>query len=306
MIVSGVLYLFREYSELLRGSEWVYNSFVRMKGCLDHPNIYAFNVLIALGSLAILYLKNSINPSHFIILFMGNFIFGYLTLSRIFILSVFILLAIFFLLLLSKERLYSFNTILPMVAMLALIVLIFDEATTNYVVRAGDMYEAGYQEKIESLTPEDWELIFAGEKLYDPGRFGIWKIYITYLMQNPFMIIFGKGITNTMLGKKHAHNLFLNGIYWLGIVGVILYLIYAYFMLGGKKIFKLKKTKYMILLFIPLFVFQLAEKISDISIFYWLIMFNLQEDKFNTNEDYAKMNYMLEKNKPYKFKLKIF
>ena len=104
MILSGIFFFFRNYSELLSPLGcWTYNSYVRMLGCLDHPNIYAFNTLIVLGSLAILYLKNSINPCHFIILFMTNFTFGYLTLSRLYILSVFVFLVIFFVCLIVKE-----------------------------------------------------------------------------------------------------------------------------------------------------------------------------------------------------------
>lgn len=293
MIISGIFYLFKDYSKLLNVSDWTYGSHIKMKGCFDHPNIYAFNVLVSMGSLAILYLKNNINKSDFLILFIGNFIFGYLTLSRIFIISVFFLLAIFFIFLIFKEKIYASNFVLPMLAIFALIVLIFDKFTTGYISRIKNLSEISFQEKLDTLTPEDWEKIYNGEIYYDPGRFGIWKIYINFLLENPFILIFGRGLTYTQLGQRHAHSLLLNSIYLHGIVGIILYLIYIYILLDGKKIFN-SKNKYIILLFIPLFIFQLVEKISDISIFYWLFMYNLQNDKFKSN-DYEKMNFMLNK-----------
>ena len=89
-----------------------------------------------------------------------------------FIISVFLLLAIFFLILIYKEKVYAFNFIFPMVAMLILIVLIFNNVTTAYILRSESFYESGFQEKIESLTQEDWE------KIYQLGvdKFGVGEL----------------------------------------------------------------------------------------------------------------------------------
>ena len=52
----------------------------------------------------------------------------------------------------------------------------------------------------------------------------------------------------------------------------------------------------MILFILPLFVFQLGEAIYDISVFYWLFMYNFQSGKLDYNDDYHKMNYMIKQN----------
>ena len=58
------------------------------------------------------------------------------------------------------------------------------------------------------------------------NRYGIWKGYINYIVSNPVVLLFGKGLGAYRLeGLNSTHNALLGAIYQLGIVGFILFIL---------------------------------------------------------------------------------
>lgn len=164
-------------------------------------------------------------------------------------------------------------------------------------MRFADNYEFNPSPDDETIydgkdyTIEDWKLVFLGEKIYNPGRWGLYKIYFYYFSQNPLVILFGRGKNAKFIGKYHSHNFIIDSIYQNGIVGILLYLIVLLALFDFKNIKKhFNKTELSILIIVlPLLTFLfLNTSFTDL----WLIMLILafwdkSLNKTNVDEDFA-------------------
>ena len=93
-------------------------------------------------------------------------------------------------------------------------------------------------------------------------RFDLWVGYIGYLLDNPWAIFFGRGLSAPIIGDAKPHNVYLSAIYKTGIVGAALLIAIIIFMLKrAKKDGKLNVTKAII---IPLMVCALLACIEDL------------------------------------------
>lgn len=92
-------------------------------------------------------------------------------------------------------------------------------------------------DKIEN--EEDLQNANVGELYEDlgAGRGGLSASYIDYLLSNPEVIPFGVGFNNRMTKGFSAHNMYLNVIKELGLVGFFLYFgwLFSYFFISFKK-----------------------------------------------------------------------
>lgn len=309
MIISGLFHFFRGYSELLEKSGvWGAFEYIRLQGCFEHPNIYAFHILVTIGALSILLIENKISINVFIPLHLICFILGYLTISRLFIICFIISTIIFYLTLIKQYRFESLNYIIPITALLLIIALLFFDITNCYISRMTsaseiDNFIFNNQNKlpIENININQ---VWNGEIYYDYGRIAIWKVYIEYLLIHPLALIFGRG-PGIALGKRHAHNFLLYTLYLYGFIGIVLYLIFVYFAIGGKNTLKNKNILNLFILLIPIFIFQLFEYISDFAIFYFLFGFYYKNRNTKNNNDYENMKYMLNQYKIKNYSIKL-
>ena len=93
-------------------------------------------------------------------------------------------------------------------------------------------------------------------------RFELWSGYINYMLQNPWVIFFGRGLSAPIVGELKPHNVYLSAIYKLGLVGTtILILIIVLMLIDAKKKGKLNITKAII---IPLIVCAALACIEDL------------------------------------------
>ena len=57
---------------------------------------------------------------------------------------------------------------------------------------------------------------------FTTGRSTIWIDYMKYLLKNPMVLLFGKGLGADLLTKSAAHNTYIDLLYYLGVFGSIL------------------------------------------------------------------------------------
>jgi len=305
IIMSGLIWFFRDTSDIFGIIDRkMIDDFEKFIGCFIHPNIFAFYDMIAISSLYMCFYKKQMPMYKFLLYFIGCFIFGYWTVSRSFLLTFLISTLILYILLLVRDKQKALEFIFPFTAIiLILCFMVIDTQTKYYVTRAGEFYEAQYKNKFNQLTSEEWELVLAGKMHFDPGRYGIWLMYILYFIKNPFDFIFGKGNTALRVGKAKAHNFIFDSLNIHGLVGSVLFVLFYYIVFGGKKAKSLKNKDILIML-LPYFIFMLLDPMEFNMVAMIIIaLSNIQDNSFkpldyDNNKMYDKL--MINQNKKFK------
>lgn len=304
LILACVLSIFQDYL-----SDWKVflestlevnrDTIPRFKAYYYHQNNLAQFSAFALSLVFFLFYKKQISKITFFSLFIPIYIFGYLTVSRAYIIVVAIIILTYFAFLIFADGGFKKNwkIMLSICLIFIAISLILFKITSFYFMRFADNYEFNPSPDDETIyddkdyTIEDWKLVFLGEKIYNPGRWGLYKIYFYYFSQNPLVILFGRGKNAKFIGKYHSHNFIIDSIYQNGIVGILLYLIVLLALFDFKNIKKhFNKTELSILIIVlPLLTFLfLNTSFTDL----WLIMLILafwdkSLNKTNVDEDFA-------------------
>lgn len=272
----------------------------RFAGFFFHPNTLAIHVLIGLSMLLIVYYKNQISSFNFFALFVPLFCFGYIALSRNFIVALslsIIIFAIFYILKYKKKALkfllIAFGICLVIVLSMfsytklylqRFNLINFDaNSQNNITVQFGEILTTAEQEELPpKFSDEWWQMVYDGKIHYDPGRKGIWQLYLSKWKQSPTSILFGYGKSAPDIGRMSAHNLLLSLLYKYGLVGVglIIWIILAFLLQ-----FKINKNKlpYLIIL-IPILFISLFEALGNFWLIYMfsiLIFKNFQNEKLN-------------------------
>jgi O-antigen ligase len=52
------------------------------------------------------------------------------------------------------------------------------------------------------------------------GRSDLWKDYLEYILQNPLVVLCGKGVGAAILHGHAAHNTYIEMVYFLGLCGI--------------------------------------------------------------------------------------
>lgn len=105
----------------------------------------------------------------------------------------------------------------------ALLIFVVSSINPKVLTKATDVYEARVERKIK--RPNDFSVSNVDEVYQDlgSGRKDLSRLYINYLIDNPFIIPFGLGFNNRLALTSSAHNTYLNLINEVGIVGVFFY-----------------------------------------------------------------------------------
>jgi len=104
----------------------------------------------------------------------------------------------------------------------------------DIINKALETFEQRVTNKVSYETVEEKDII----QLYDElgsGRLDLTLHYIDILIKNPYAIPFGTGFNNRMLHRTSAHNMYLNVIKELGLVGFFLYFAWLYSYLFVRK-----------------------------------------------------------------------
>ncbi len=245
-LISCVLSHFLSLSELYtkRGAYFQDWHLWRFMGMFLHPNNLADVALVVFGMLMILFYSDKISLPHFIFLLIPSFVFGYKSLSRIYVLMSAIVFVVFAVLYIKKNGKNSISTILNIFAIFLALCLFFEEDTYNMIYRVKNAYEgSGYYNTLHMLDLSDPEVlsnVYAGKVHYDPGRFGLWLLYLKRIFESVSSFLIGYGVNAPAIGQMSAHNIILMDCYLLGIVGLALELLFVASMMNFKKVKKVK------------------------------------------------------------------
>ena len=168
----------------------------RFSGLYQDPNYYTVNIILALCFVVILYYKRSI-PAILCASFTGVIIyFGSLTYSKSFILF---LIFPFTLLVFANHKLNRKGAQFFIIGILLGGITFLIVSNSHFIQMMQLRMDTG-----TSLTT---------------GRSDIWEMYIDYIIDNPAIAIFGKGIGAPLMDNKAMHNTYVECFYHLGVVG---------------------------------------------------------------------------------------
>lgn len=177
----------------------------RFSGLIANSNYYSIEVSVALACLLILYLRNIIGKIFYVIS-IPLIVFGIMSQSKTFVLSLIILVLLYFFYV-STHKNISRIFLGLVVGLLTLIMFssVIGSFVELYFSRVFDIFSEGTT--IASATT---------------GRWDIWSYYITEFCSSLSRTLFGYGLeANAQIGP--AHNIFIQSIYCIGLIGSLFY-----------------------------------------------------------------------------------
>ncbi len=269
----------------------------RYGALLGHPNHLSSNISMAVGALFVLMYTKQISKIWSLVLFAELTLFGYLSISKAFILMLaisFVIFAIFYIVKYKKEALIHVGML---VGVLIVVALSCFTITKEYLVRItynDPMYNTSGIVKDDAF----WQQVYNGQVHYDPGRIGIYKMYLTNWGSSITNILFGRGVSAPFVGQMSAHNIFIQLLWYHGIVGYLLYIAILWTMLNRnlKNLFSKTKIISVILLILPFVINLMVEPhtFTQVIIMYALIVAMINEQKqikINQKESKSMINF---------------
>ena len=209
--------------------------YYRFSGLFGNPNHFSFLVSILLASLCVIILKNAAKVLDYVIFALLS-IFGFMSVSMSFIIAyACMLIMILYTALKNGGRvLYKLLAVVAVTGVALSAFLDTDTLSTIAFRFSGLMTE---QADASSITS---------------GRSDLWLMYLKYLITDIKSLFIGVGIGAGNLPGGASHNFYIEIIYYLGLIGGILFLICIV------NIFKnnaLKKKNRVVTNYIPLAIF---------------------------------------------------
>lgn len=177
---------------------------LRFAGLYSDPNYYSINVIISMCLAVILYFRDKIKLPVFALFMAILFYFIKSTYSKSALLMSCVPLLLFFYSnhLKQRQKLQVFSFIMISVALIYLMGTgggeIFGTVFGRLSSAEGD---------INALTT---------------GRFNIWIYNIEFFLEHPWRFLFGKGINSPLINGKAHHNVYLEMLWHLGLIGTIM------------------------------------------------------------------------------------
>lgn len=207
---------------------------LRFQALFWHPGNMATNGIIILTALAALLYVEKINIKKFLVLFCPIYILNILTLARDYIVAFAVLMIVFLTLYLIKFKKSGLKNVGIIVLSLAICSLCLFYQFKVMLER----YAEGIAMPALPTDKETLDKIYSGEIHYDPGRLGIWKLYLTDWSSSITTILFGRGVARARIGEMSSHNVAIHYLWANGIFGYALLLCLACVLVNFKKINK--------------------------------------------------------------------
>lgn len=211
LITAAVLGLFRNSLPILRsfvhyvGLWQEGNIYTRRFTGLDaDPNYYNMNVVTALSCLLVMIFKEKKSLIN-VLLFSVLSLFGLLTISKSFILIWLLLLVILVIQAIRAGAKKAVTALLVFLIGGALAYLFASEAIDMFVYRFTGA-------KTQSFSQ------------FTTGRGAIWKMYFERIFSESKILFLGAGI-NTLVNGRASHNMYIQVLYSLGLIGGAIYLL---------------------------------------------------------------------------------
>ena len=239
VIVSGLLSISKTYFGYLKnyftdldylvGSGGEITGTMRISGFLGDPNYYSVLIIINLVLLGVLYFHKRIKIS-FWVLSSANIILGFFTYSKSYFLCLLVYIILFFIFVVMKK-----NKKTAFIFLIGILIIGFLAFRGRFPI---------INRIIERFSSDD----------VLTGRDELNLMYLEYIFDNPKILLFGEGISSDkFLGApNNVHNIYIELIFKLGIVGAIVYFGLLSFAINIP-IFKFKTIKFVN--FFPLMFF---------------------------------------------------
>ena len=169
---------------------------VRFSGLYQDPNYYTVNLIMSLCLIVVLFYKGKVPTLFCGLSAVALIYFGTLTYSKSFLLMLMLPLTMF---------MYACHRIGRIDVQVTSIVLIV--AGIAIVLTNNPDYLSSMLRRVES-----------GSSL-TTGRSDLWVVYLGYIYNSPDVFFFGKGIGAGLLLDHAPHNVYIDILYHLGIVG---------------------------------------------------------------------------------------
>ena len=185
----------------------------RFSGLLENPNYYSMEISFALAALAILYLRDEIRHE-FALFGIPLLVLGSMSQSKAFLLTLAVEALIFFFYLSRK----SYRTLIGILFGAAAVYVVFNSRINSFI--------ATYFSRVTVLTDvlDDSSTLAAATT----GRSEIWRQYLIISASDARSLMLGRGMDRGLTGFADPHNMFIELLFTLGIVGMIIYYLSLY------------------------------------------------------------------------------
>lgn len=172
---------------------------IRFSGLYPDPNYFSVSVIVAITLCLLLLYNRDGNRMVLAISIMSLIVFGFMSYSKMFMLSILIVAVGF-----------AFRVIEPAKRRAASMTFV---AITVYIVWLW-MSERNYM----SIMVDR----FLGGDI-STGRFDIWANYMNYIWSSPKTFLFGDGLGASYRTVGGPHNTYIESIYFIGVIGSVLF-----------------------------------------------------------------------------------
>ena len=177
---------------------------VRFAGLYSDPNYYSVNVIISMCLTVILFHREKIKLPVFALLMAVLLYFIKETYSK----SALLMSAVPLMMFLYSNHLKRRRTL-----QMASIVMFSVALIYLIVTGGGEMFSTVFGR----LSADKGDL-----NSLTTGRFNVWVYNMEYFMEHPWQFLFGKGINATLINNKAHHNVYLEIIWYVGLIGFIM------------------------------------------------------------------------------------
>lgn len=251
VFMTAFFEVFRNITRLNDLVGLAYSYGVKLSGASINPNVLMGESMLALGLLIVLYLGGQINLLFYPMLVIYPTI-TLLTVSKVGLMDLVIVGALFLIVLFVKgisKKTIKKNLLRTVVCVLliACSFLICLNQVKSLFNRFSDVTDnkENISEDVGRDTTND-SVINIGDKTFNlteftTGRFDIWKSYLKKIFDSPKSALFGYGVGAPFIGEWQGrkdwqpHNTIIQGLYYVGIVGLLLMVVWWFSALDKKK-----------------------------------------------------------------------
>lgn len=176
----------------------------RFSGLYTNPNFFTMDIIMALSCWFCYFIKRNIEKVEYLFIIILSII-GFSSISNSFLLAYGLLLGIAVIDILKTNFKKGILSLIAMAAFFVIIGYSLDDQTFNALTER--VYTMGNAQDAAEFTTR---------------RSDLWQLYFDYIFTSVRTVFFGAGLTVEL--DYYAHNYFLETLYHLGIIGVILYL----------------------------------------------------------------------------------
>ncbi|SFT25341.1 hypothetical protein [Paenibacillus sp. BC26] len=178
----------------------------RFSGIQSNPNFFTMDISIAIAGWFGLITSGRIKSMDYIVVIILS-VFGFMSISKSF-LVMYVILLLFLLITLGKQKILGVIKGVLIIGVIFIGIYLFIDKS----------YFSAF---LSRLSNDSNNLSFSS---VTTGRYDLWTDYVKYIFSNAKVLLFGEGIGAGDYNQRAAHNYFIETLYYLGVMGALLYL----------------------------------------------------------------------------------